>query len=173
MCGLLFSIATFYQQSETVYMQIEKAVAAATTTKVGVYEGEKAIDFQLESIAGEQQSLKDWRGKTVILNFFASWCHPCQEEMPALVELNNRLDKNDFVIVGVNMLKQERNKEDVLQFLKHYEAQYPIVFDEHGKVMNDYKIIGIPTTFIIDEEGIIKKRINGMVSVDMIESLLN
>ncbi len=151
----------------------EISITEAASLNKGVYEGDQAIDFTLQDINGNSISLSDFKDKTVIVNFFASWCPPCQEEMPAMVELDKRLDKDKYLLLGVNMTKQEKRKEDVIQFMNHFGGKYPVLFDEHGKVMNDYKIIGIPTTLIIDENGLIVKRINGMITLDMIERMLS
>ncbi|MBU8906923.1 TlpA disulfide reductase family protein [Desertibacillus haloalkaliphilus] len=159
---MFFSIGLLYEQSETVLKELDQAIAASTS--VGVFEGDQAKNFQLQNQDGEVVSLDQFKGKTVIVNFFATWCGPCQQEMPELVSLANHLNQDEVALLGVNMTKQERNQEDVSYFLEHFDVGFEVVLDTDGEVMNDYQIIGIPTTVVIDENGVIEKRFNGIVN---------
>ena len=164
-------MATNYQRSESSLKQLEKeVVAAAVAAKIGVYQGDTAVNIQLLNALGEPVNLKDFRGKKVLINFFATWCAPCQEEMPILVDLDSRINNEKFVILGVNVTKQEPNPNQVREFIRHYQVEYDILFDGEGKVMKDYQLIGIPTTIFIDEKGKIIKRLNGMLTMDMVEN---
>ncbi|WP_078430344.1 peroxiredoxin family protein [Alkalihalobacterium alkalinitrilicum] len=167
---LLFVVAFLYEGSNHIFRQVEVAVAASS--KVGAFENEKAPNFELLNLEGKKVSLEDFRGQKVILNFFATWCPPCQEEMPLLVEIDEKLQNQNIVMLGVNMTSQERNANAVRSFLSYYKAEYDVVYDVDGKVMKDYRIMGIPTTFIIDEQGIVEKRINGMVTPNHVPLLL-
>ncbi|WP_209125850.1 peroxiredoxin [Alkalihalobacillus sp. BA299] len=167
---LLFFVAYLYEGSNHIFRQVDEAVAA--TTKVGAFENELAPNFELLNLKGEKVSLEDFRGKKVILNFFATWCPPCQEEMPLLVNLYEQLKEKNIIMLGVNMTSQERNANEVRPFLSHFKAKYDVVFDVDGKVMKNYHIIGIPTTFIINEKGIVEKRINGLVTPNHLPLLL-
>ncbi|MFV8827390.1 peroxiredoxin family protein [Alkalihalobacterium sp. APHAB7] len=167
---LLFGVAYLYEGSHHIFRQVDEAVAA--TSKVGAFENEVAPNFELLNLEGKKVSLEDYRGRKVILNFFATWCPPCQEEMPLLVHLDEELKDKNIVMLGVNMTSQERNSNDVRPFLSQYNAEYDVVFDVDGKVMKNYHIIGIPTTFMVNEKGIIEKRINGIVTPNHIPLLL-
>jgi peroxiredoxin len=169
LCFLFLFLAVNYERSDSTLKRMEQDVVAATT-KTGVYQGNLAKKFQLLNQNGETVSLSDYRGKKVILNFFATWCAPCQEEMTTLVELDKTLNKENIVLIGINVTKEEPNPNVVRDFIKHYQVQYDVLFDGEGTVMKDYQLIGIPTTILIDEKGKVVRRLNGMVTMDMIKN---
>lgn len=163
-CFLFLFLGIRYINSDTVLKQLEQEVVA--TNKYGVYKGDIATNFQLINQKGERVSLSDYRGKKVVLNFFATWCAPCQEEMPILVNLHNK--RKDITVLGVNVTTQEQNPNQVEQFIKHFEVSYNILYDGKGDVLEDYELIGIPTTLLLDEKGTIVERINGMITYEYI-----
>ncbi|MGO4889347.1 TlpA disulfide reductase family protein [Anaerobacillus sp. MEB173] len=167
---LMFIVGVLYERSDTVLKNLEMAVAASTNE--GAQVGNVAVDFTLLNTKGETVSLTDYKGKTVLLNFFATWCGPCLEEMPALVELDKRLSDEELIILGVNLTKQERNANDVRPFLDHFHAEFDVVFDVEGKVMENYQLIGIPTSVIINEKGKIIARINGMLTAEQVMEIV-
>jgi peroxiredoxin len=169
LCFLFLFLAVNYERSDSTLKRMEQDVVAATT-KTGVYQGNLAKKFQLLNQNGETVSLSDYRGKKVILNFFATWCAPCQEEMTTLVELDKTLNKENIVLIGINVTKEEPNPNVVRDFIKHYQVQYDVLFDGGGTVMKDYQLIGIPTTIFVDEKGKIVRRLNGMVTMDMLSN---
>ncbi len=166
---IFFFLALNYERSESVMKLLEKNVTASAS-KMGVYKGDLAEDFQLVDTTGKTVKLSAYRGKKVILNFFATWCGPCQEEMPILVELDKRIDREKIEIIGVNVTKEESNPNHVRDFIKHYQVEYDVVFDGEGKVMKAYQLIGIPTSIFIDENGKIVERLNGIITPEIIES---
>ncbi|MDV2885638.1 MULTISPECIES: TlpA disulfide reductase family protein [Alkalihalophilus] len=166
---ILCSVGFMYSQSESVFQQVEEAVAASV--KQGVQVGNEAKSFELHSLRGETVSLNDFHGTPVVINFFATWCPPCQEEMPVIVELEKRLTQKGAKFIAVNMTSQEASIAEVEPFLKHFNASFDVLLDETGEVMNMYQIIGIPTTVVIDENGVIVQRINGGLSYSMMEDL--
>lgn len=164
-CSIFLFLAISYQKSDTTLKQISQAVLAANST--GVYKGDIAVDFQLLNRNGEKVTLSNYRGKKVIINFFATWCGPCQDEMPAFVELDRNTDNQKLIIVGVNMTKEEPNPSQVHKFVDHFQVEYEVLYDGEGKVMKEYQLIGIPTTIFIDEKGQIAERFNGILTIDM------
>jgi len=110
----------------------------------------KAPDFVLSNTDGKQIKLSDFKGKVVILNFWATWCPPCREEIPSFVELQKEY-KDDLAILGVSL--DTGTKNEVIPFMKKYKMNYPVLFGT-VEVVRDYgDIQSIPTTFIIDQEG--------------------
>ena len=116
--------------------------------------------------------MDDYLGQPVVVNFFATWCHPCQEEMPIIVEMEKRLKEKGAAFVAVNMTSQESSKDEIAPFLQHYRATFDPLLDKDGEIMKKYQIIGIPTTLVIDENGIIVQRINGGLTFELMEDLV-
>ncbi|MGP7815891.1 peroxiredoxin family protein [Niallia sp. 01092] len=115
--------------------------------------GAKAPDFSLKNLAGDTVKLSDYRGKKVMLNFWATWCPPCKQEMPTIQQFFKE-SGNKVVILAVNI----DGTEDVVDFVNNRHLTFPILLDEKDKVNELYKIITIPTTFFIDENGVIKQK---------------
>ena len=119
--------------------------------------------------------LKDLQGKVVFLNFWATWCGPCRDEMPSMEALYTQYKDKGLEIIAVNV--RESSKE-VLAFMNEYSLSFPAVLDSDGRVSNSYGIQAIPTSFIIDREGKIITRLVGSIDWDTpeiraaIESLL-
>ena len=114
-----------------------------------------APDFQLSDLEGRTVSLSDFRGKPVLLNFWATWCGPCRAEMPFIQDVfeDKRFSEKGLVIVAVN-LGESRSK--VVQFMEDYGLSFDVLLDTSRNVGQAYNIRGIPTTFFIDKDGIIK-----------------
>ncbi|MCL7749161.1 TlpA disulfide reductase family protein [Halalkalibacter alkaliphilus] len=167
---LLCGVGFMYSQSESVYQQVEESVAA--TVQKGVQVGQEALPFELTTLNGEKVALGDYLGQPVVVNFFATWCHPCQEEMPIILEMEKRLKEKGAAFLAINMTSQERGKEEIRPFLQHYRATFDPLLDVEGEVMKKYQIIGIPTTIVIDEQGVIVQRINGGLTYDLMEDLV-
>jgi peroxiredoxin len=106
--------------------------------------------FTLEDTSGRMVSLEDFRGKVVLLNFWAVRCKPCKEEMPALENLHRKIGGKGLAIVAIDDYEP---KERVLKFLKKFPYTFKILIDEKGTTSENYKTFVIPTTFIIDREG--------------------
>ncbi len=170
---VLLVTAFIYSQSENMVIKAEEAVVAEASPKKGVQVSQEALPFSLTTLKGKTVSLEDFRGKKVILNFFATWCYPCQEEMPIIVEMEKKLRQDGGVLLAINLTSEERDKGAGLpSFLTYYGASFDPLMDKNGQVLDLYKIFGIPTTILIDENGVIQKRINGQLSYGMMEELI-
>lgn len=135
-----------------------------------------AIDFTLYDQYGNEHTLSEYKGKTIFLNFWATWCPPCRAEMPHMEELYNEYNKNqdDVVILGVASpnLGREGDEEHIKEFLNDEGHTFPVVFDENGSMVYQYGINAFPTTFIIDKEGYISKYIPGAMSKSTMKDVI-
>jgi peroxiredoxin len=112
--------------------------------------GKAATDFTLPNLEGQQVSLHDYRGKVVFLNFWATWCIPCREEMPAMEQLHQTFQQQGLVILAVD-LKESPDK--VKAFFDQYRLSYTALLDGSGSVFRDYQVMGLPTTYLIGRDG--------------------
>ena len=119
---------------------------------------ETAPDFTLTSLSGEEIRLSQLRGKTVFLDFWATWCGPCRESVPHLVSLYKTHRENGFVIIGVSVDKGESDL--VRRFAASMDIPYPIVIAT-GDLEKQYGVTALPTGFLIDREGRIRDKILG------------
>jgi len=122
--------------------------------------GYLAPDFTLEVMGwGKMVNLSDYKGKVVLLNFWATWCIPCRKEMPSMEELYNTFKEREFEILAVNLEKFAGEK--VAAFVSNYGITFPILLDRELKTPARYGVRSIPTTYIIGKDGIIKEKIIG------------
>lgn len=115
----------------------------------------KAPDFNLRNLAGETVSLKDFYGRPVLLNFWASWCGPCRAEMPFFQEIyeDEEWQKAGLVILAINL---QESRDTVAAFLESNGFTFTVLLDSDGEVGLRYNVRGIPATFFIDGEGVIR-----------------
>lgn len=109
--------------------------------------------FSRTSHTGEQYQLSDYRGKVVVLNFWATWCPPCVKEIPSLGRLQAAFPKDALVVLSVDV---GESKADVSKFLAKIPADFPVLLDEEGLSVNDWNVQAFPTTYVIDQQGIIR-----------------
>ncbi|RHW39401.1 TlpA family protein disulfide reductase [Lysinibacillus yapensis] len=128
---------------------------------------EQAPDFELKTLNGETIRLSQFKGQKVFINFWATWCPSCVEEMPTIQQYYERHAK-DVIILSVNATDQEWNKKDVAEFSENHSITFPILLDEDGEVSVSYEILTIPTSIIINEEGMINEKIVGPVTEEML-----
>lgn len=128
-------------------------------------------DFTLETLDGQTVSLADYKGKVVVLNFFATWCPPCKAEMPHLQAFHEQAP-NDVVLLGVNLTKRDDGLEVLEQFLHDYEVTYPVLLDKQDEVGDLYEVLSIPTTYILDRQGGLVERIVGPVDAAVLENII-
>lgn len=136
-------------------------LAAIGQTRPVVKIGSPAPDFELATLTGKRVKLSDYRGKVVILNFWATWCPPCKVEMPEMQSFYEKSRNSDITLLSVNLTTQEKNEKAVSDFVSDYQLTFPILLDQKDTVGKLYKTISIPTSYIIDREGIIREKIIG------------
>jgi peroxiredoxin len=122
--------------------------------------GKPAPDFSLADLNDKPYRLSDFRGKVVFLNFWATWCKPCREEMPSMEILNKNFEKDGLVVLAVSIDRVTTSK-DIPPFVKGLNLTFPVLIDSWGRTDKPYKRMGVPETFIIDQQGIIQEIIIG------------
>lgn len=110
-----------------------------------------APDFSLQDIKGNRVSLEDFRGKAILLNFWATWCQACKEELPSMQRLHESLSNQGIEVVAISI--DRNNLDRIKEYAKEYNLTFPILWDPEQKVRRDYFIMGLPTTYLIDSDG--------------------
>lgn len=144
---------------------------AMTATHAGElvkYNGSDLPDFTLNDMLGKPQSLSDYKGKVVLLNFWATWCPPCVKEMPSMQRVQDQLKTRGLEVVAVNMGDEVA---DVEQFLQRVPVQFPILMDLEGEVLKSWRVVAFPTTFILDRDGSIQYALFGGFEWDSPEAI--
>ena len=113
--------------------------------------GQAAPAWELKDLDGKAVKLSDFKGKVVLLNFWATWCPPCRDEIPALVALQNQYKDKGLVVIGVSL--DQKGPAPVQAFVKRMKINYPVVMGDEKTVMEYGGVQAIPTTFYIDREG--------------------
>jgi len=138
-----------------------------------VKEGKAAPDFELTNLEGETVKLSDYQGKKVILNLWATWCPPCQAEMPHMQNFYEKNKENDIEILAVNLTSMDNGRTTIKQFVDDFGLTFQIPLDEDGAIGRQYQAVTIPTSYMIDTKGIISKKIVGPMDEAMMENLTN
>ncbi len=120
--------------------------------------GGPAPEITLKDLQGQEIRLSDLRGKIVLLNFWATWCKPCKDEMPAMQASYDKLRGQGLVVLAVNELE---DTEKVIEHVRSHGHTFPVVMDHDNRVANRYGVVGLPASFIVDRQGIVREQIVG------------
>ena len=131
---------------------------------------EPARAFSLELMDGSTLTLLDLRGKVIMINFWASWCPPCREEAPILVEVYHEYESEQVEFVGVDIWDRQ---DDALQYINQYRVTYPNGVDDRGVIAIDYGVRGIPETFFIGHNGVVLKKFVGPINAAILRAVLD
>src|SRR5690606_10975724 len=124
-----------------------------------------APEYAAAALNGDSAPLADYEGEVVLLNVWATWCIPCREEVPALQRLHERFSEEGLRVVGVSVDAQGEART-VREFANEFSVTYDIWLDPDERVIDDFRVIGVPNTFLIDREGIIRWKHIGPVRDD-------
>ncbi|MEP6888630.1 MAG: TlpA disulfide reductase family protein [Nitrospirales bacterium] len=122
--------------------------------------GKEAPDFALPNLEDKSVRLSDYRGKVVFLNFWATWCKPCREEMPSMEVLYKNFDRDGLVVLAIS-IDRVTTKKDIPPFVSSMNLTFPVLVDSWGQTDKRYKLMGVPETYIIDQQGILREKIIG------------
>lgn len=132
--------------------------------------GMQVEDFRLTDLEGNVQSLSQYRGKIVLLNFWATWCKPCTTEMPAMQASLDKLHDKGFVVLAVNELEDEAK---VREHVKQNGHTFPVLMDRENKVANQFGVFGLPVSVFIDQQGRVQEYIKGgLLTEKLIEDVI-
>ena len=155
----LWFIAAAYWPAVTWAQHVH--TSAGTAPAIGA----QAVHFQLKLLDGKSVSLEQLRGKPVVINFFASWCDPCRDEMPLINEIAAGADKGGYRVMGIAV---EDTRAAVTQFSKEAKLAFPIALDLNSTVKRAYRIFGPPATFFIDAQGTVRDIVLGPVTPERV-----
>jgi len=127
--------------------------------------GQKAPDMPMPGIEGGVVRLDSFKGKVIVLNFWATWCPPCRKEMPLLESTYKRYKEKGLVILGINY---NEDRERVLKFTQEMGVTFPIILDKELKLTRKYGVLSLPATFFIDKKGIVRDQYKGEIVEEII-----
>lgn len=167
---VFFSLVFFLAAAWTYASRVDPAAFAEEDRPPNPRKGFSAPGFTLTTLDGSDVSLSDLRGKVVIVNFWASWCLPCRVEMPAMEQVHRAYKDLGLVVLAVNMTSGD-SRGDAAAFVEEYELTFPVPLDLDGSVSSRYEVLGLPTTFFIDAQGVIREVVvGGPMSEALIQS---
>jgi cytochrome c biogenesis protein CcmG/thiol:disulfide interchange protein DsbE len=118
--------------------------------------------YRAVSLSGDSVSLADQSGKVVLLNVWATWCHPCRDEIPELRAIHGKYEKRGLELIGVSV-DADGADENIRAFMKEFEMTYPVWLDPAERISTQLLVVGVPATFLIDRKGVLRWRKTGPV----------
>jgi peroxiredoxin len=149
----LFLLFALILSTPSLFAEIKKEDLFSKLDIQLVKAGTKPPLFSLEDLNGKKSDLKQYRGKVVFLNFWATWCGPCKEEMPSMEKLYSQFKDKDFVFLTISV--DYAGIKPVKDFIEKHRYTFPVLIDPKGETLDLFEVKGIPTTFLIDKKGII------------------
>ena len=146
----------------------ETTLLGVNNAQRGINQGQLAPDFTLRFADGSTNNLSDWQGKPVVLNFWATWCPPCREEMPGFVEAYKRHGQ-DMVVVAVNA---QESAAEAAAFMASHDMAFPVALDSRGEIQQLYNVRGLPTTVFLDREGRVAGQWQGLLPYAQLEEMI-
>ncbi len=141
-----------------LFVAAAASAASPAQTLPRVTERYLAPDFTLKTEDGKTWRLADQRGKVVVLNFWATWCPPCRYEMPSMERARKAVEGDGILIAAVNV---GEDADTIFEFTGRYPVSFPLLLDHDASIIKKYKVVGLPTTFVIDPDGYVTHRIVG------------
>ncbi|WP_404406467.1 peroxiredoxin family protein [Jeotgalibacillus malaysiensis] len=160
-------------QEEYAVAPADNDSAAPVESSGAVKEGNPVPAVEVTTFDGETVNLRDYQGKKVILNFWATWCPPCIAEMPHMQEYyENEAQDQNVEILAVNLTSKDNGMDRIGSFIDDYGLTFPVLLDETGAMGDEFQAFTIPTTYLIDEEGVIQRKLLGPMDRDMMVDMM-
>lgn len=144
-------------------------VMARPSSARAISTGVPAPDIDLETLTGGRVKLSSLRGRPVVLTFWGTWCPPCRDEFPVLVDAHRRHKDDGLEILAVNQRDQELSTRDVEAFAAEYGVDFPVALDPRGRTRRSFKLVALPTTIFVDSTGTIRTVHSGPISPRQLE----
>ncbi len=161
------------EERQTTYRLNEGSAVDFLPTDEGLAIGETAPNFELTTLDGKTVKLSDYKGKKVILNFWATWCPPCRAEMPDMQKYYEEQAQEDNVeILAVNLTTIDKGLDKINSFVEEFNLTFPIPMDTEGEIGDVYQAVTIPTSYIIDTEGRVQQKVVGPMNEEMMENFI-
>jgi cytochrome c biogenesis protein CcmG/thiol:disulfide interchange protein DsbE len=157
----------FFSDNDSAQLVVKESRETPSSQPVRTVAQERerpeAPDFTLKDLDGNDVKLSDYRGKVVVLDFWATWCPPCRKGIPDFVEMQEQYGEDKFVVIGINLDQGKPNEvvPMVTDFAKQYKINYPVVIHDQQVVYAYGGIRSIPTTFVLDKEGRVRIGVQG------------
>lgn len=173
----LSNISSSQENTENVSGTEEESGSPEETSETEDSKVIPALDFTLKDQFGNTHTLADYKGKTIFLNFWATWCGPCKAELPDIQKLYEKYSEEteeEVVVLGVAgpTMGNEKTEEEIIEFLEENELTYPVLMDTDWTLFQGYGISSFPTTFMIDKEGNVFGYVPGQLSYDIMEDII-
>ena len=136
--------------AQKTMQKIQNSVKHQNTTELNQYKGAQGLPLVLNDIHGQLHNLTDYKGKVVLLNFWASWCPPCVHEMPSMARLKTHFKNEPFEILAANL---GEDPQQVKRFLEQHPVNFPVLFDKGSQAAKEWKVFAYPSSYLIDKEG--------------------
>jgi peroxiredoxin len=131
--------------------------------------GKPAPAFTLKMLEGDTVRLAEYRGRPVLINFWATWCRRCRGEMPLLIGAHQAHEQEGLAILAIDLTDQERSLKDVRKFLAEFQVPFPVLLDEKGKTRKLYALRGVPTSVFVGSDGVVRAVNQGPIEPDVLQ----
>ncbi|MBO9130860.1 TlpA disulfide reductase family protein [Bacillus sp. 165] len=171
--ALLLALAGWAVLHNTLLVEKSVNEPSDSDAPIGLKTPNAAPYLSLPQLDGSKIQTSDLKGKKVMLNFWTTWCPPCRAEMPELEQFYKNMSSDGIEVVAVNLTESENSIENVKSFKDKNHLTFPILLDEKGIYANRFEIISVPTTYFLDENGIIRFKHVGPMSYEMIKEYMD
>ena len=118
--------------------------------------GDRAPAFSLKTLEGDTADLSEYRGRPILINFWASWCKPCRAEMPLIIAVYRAHQPESLAVLAIDLADQERSTKDIRNFQAEFQMPFPVLLDEKGKARKLYRLRGVPTSVFVGSDGVVR-----------------